>query len=179
MTANAMHGDREKCLAAGMDDYLPKPIRSEALRKALEQWGTVSKRRDVGDADELTPNLAPVQTGTIPSEPPVDMQRFRELGGGDPRGVADLIRLYLQQTAEQLENLSAAIFAGVAPEVRRIAHSCVGASGTCGMLSITAPLQELERMGERNDLTDAARQFALASTEFEKIRRFLTLHQPQ
>ena len=85
----------------------------------------------------------------------------------------ELVTLYLGQTSEQLEQLETAVAASAPSEVRRIAHSCAGASATCGMRRLVALLRELERQGFEGQLTDAAQLSYQAGEEFERIRHFL------
>jgi CheY-like chemotaxis protein/HPt (histidine-containing phosphotransfer) domain-containing protein len=186
MTANAMHGDREMCLNAGMDDYLSKPLRSEAIRAALERWGSVAVRRDI--AALVPPPAIPVSVATVPQptpttvpasaadEPPVDMERVTELAGDSQDSLREFIALYLTQTTAQFEKLAAALPSGDAKEVRRIAHSCAGASATCGMNRIVPPLRELERLGLDGNLAEAEPHLKRARLEFQSIRTFLAAH---
>jgi CheY-like chemotaxis protein/HPt (histidine-containing phosphotransfer) domain-containing protein len=179
MTASAMTGDREKCLAAGMDDYLSKPVRPEAVQAALEHWGPLVKHSTTPAsprAPEPAPAPAPAPTpspSATPDESPVDLERLNELSGGDEAGVRDLAELYLNQTTGQLNELERAVAAKAVQEVERLAHKSAGASATCGMNAIVPVLRELERQGHAGQLEDATRLVKRAGKELERIRVFL------
>ena len=81
--------------------------------------------------------------------------------------------LYLDQTRGQLAELEAAVRAGAPQEVRRLAHSCAGASATCGMRRIVPLLRELERQGFEGKLVNTDELYRKTAAEFGSIRQFL------
>jgi CheY-like chemotaxis protein len=170
MTASAMQGDREKCLAAGMDDYLAKPVRLEDVRAVVERWAPLAGKTDAVAAT-ATPAANPP-----PEDAPVEMERLLDFTNGDPDSLRELVALYLDQTATQVEQLAAAVQAGAPGEVRRVAHSCAGASATCGMRRIVPLLRELERQGYEEKLTNADELSRQVGDEFKRIRDFLEAH---
>jgi CheY-like chemotaxis protein/nitrogen-specific signal transduction histidine kinase len=175
MTASAMQGDREKCLAAGMDDYLAKPVRPEDMRAIVEKWGTTVTAQPVKTAEPsqtLTATNTANQSSPV-QEDPVDMERLLEFTDGSAENLRELATLYLDQTSGQIEQLEAAVQAKAADEVRRLAHSCAGASATCGMRRLVPLLRELEKQGCEGNLTTASQVCAEAGREFENIRKFL------
>ncbi len=190
MTAAAMQGDRDKCLAAGMDDYLSKPVRPEDIRTALERWGkpaatpparVASESTQSGSKPEAAPSTEPQPRKTettmqIKLPPPVDMERLLDFANGDPANLRELIELYLQQTVKQIMQLNAAVAARSGDEVRRLAHSCAGASSTCGMTVIVPLLRELERQGSEGLQSNAANLTSDVTHEFDRIRSFLLNH---
>jgi HPt (histidine-containing phosphotransfer) domain-containing protein len=114
-------------------------------------------------------------------EAPVEMERLLDFTNGDPESLRELVTLYLEQTTTQIEQLTAAVRTGNAAEVRRVAHSCAGASATCGMRRLVPLLRELERQGYEQKLTTAAELSRQVGDEFECIRVFLEAqlaHQP-
>ena len=171
MTAHALEGDRVKCLAAGMDDYIAKPVKPEELRAVLERL--------------LAPALAPpalAEAGeptnaglaTFPeASPPVDLERLYQVMGAESQELREILDLYLSQMPQNLEKLNAAIESGNAPEVDLIAHNCAGTSANCGITAVLAPLRELERMGREDQLAGAAVLSAQVSREFERVQLFL------
>ena len=172
MTASAMHGDREKCLAAGMDDYLAKPVRPEDVRTVIERWGAIAVQI------VTVPAAPPAPIATTPANasgevPPVDMERLNDFTDGNPENLRELVTLYLQQTSTQIEQLEAAVHANQPPEVRRLAHSCAGASATCGMRRLVPLLRELEQQGYEGHLTNATELCKNVVMEFARIREFL------
>lgn len=100
----------------------------------------------------------------------MDMDRLLDFTDGNSDSLRELITLYLQQTSQQLEQLEAAVQAGSAHEVKRIAHSCAGASATCGMKPLAKLLREMEREGVEERLEQSPRLQKLAEQEFERIR---------
>jgi CheY-like chemotaxis protein/HPt (histidine-containing phosphotransfer) domain-containing protein len=173
MTASVMPGDREKCLEAGMDDYLSKPVRPEDIRLVIERWGTKAGLGNCAAVRDCAVETAKVLVSTdkiMNDKPPVDMERLNEFTEGNPENLTELVTLYVKQTTEQLGQLDAAVRTGDAPAVKRLAHSCAGASATCGMQRIVVPLRELERQGAEDKLTNAAELFSQITQEFELIR---------
>jgi len=182
MTANAMTGDREKCLKAGMDDYLAKPVRPEAVQAALKRWGPVAKNPATRSGTPGLQSASPAKAAASPAlpsaireqtEPPVDIERLAEMAGGDEAGIQELIDLYFTQTSNQFEQLREAVQANAFEEVERIAHKAAGASATCGMNAVVPALRELERQGREGRLVEAATLVAHTVNELERIRTYL------
>jgi CheY-like chemotaxis protein/HPt (histidine-containing phosphotransfer) domain-containing protein len=181
MTASAMQGDREKCLAAGMDDYVAKPVRLEDMRSIVERWASAAAKTEAAattaTGTQATPAANPPPPAcptSVPSEEaPVEMERLLDFTNGDPDSLRELVTLYLDQTAAQVEQIAAAVQAGAPQEVRRLAHSCAGASATCGVRRLVPLLRELERQGCEEKLTNAGELSRQVGDEFERIRTFL------
>ena len=175
MTANAMHGDREKCVAAGMDEYIPKPVRPEAIQELIERVGNkmfASSSEGRAPASPSSSSPTPVTDNVVP----VDLARLTEFSGDMDDGFRELVDLYLTQTTQQLEQLRVAVDGGNAERVRSLAHSCAGASSTCGMVVIVPLLRQLEQLGAENNLADAPQIFLSVTAEFDRIRTFLQTH---
>ncbi len=166
MTAHAMQGDREKCIAAGMDDYLAKPVRPKDVRDMIDRWAG----KIMPEIKTPVAAVAPVNPG---DEPPVDLERMRDLTDGNNDNLRELVEMYLKQTHKQFGQIAAAIRDGKADDVRRVAHSGAGASATLGMTRLVPMLRALEKLGAAGSLTGAGRICEDAVNEFGRIREFL------
>jgi PAS domain S-box-containing protein len=149
MTANAMAGDREKCIAVGMDDYLTKPVRMSALQDTLNRWILTSGR-----------------------EPPVDLDRLREISDGDMEATAELVADYLAQADELLGKIDEAIMASRPDEVGRLTHTLSGMSSNCGMTALSSGLARLHEAALANDLQGAPAVHQALTLSLERIRQF-------
>jgi len=167
MTANALAGDREKALEAGMDDYLAKPVRPAKLNAVLERWvppieGTPET---TGESPEGAGN------GHAPPESPMDpavVDSLRELGGDDM--LADLVELFLEDAEPRLAALGEAVKADDASAVERVAHSLKGSSGNMGAHGMSRLAAELQYIGASGDLSKAPESLRSLEAEFERVR---------
>ncbi len=178
MTASAMQGDREKCLAAGMDDYLAKPVRPEDVRAIIERWAVTAGHVDgpAGSAhDAESPSAAQPPPGApaAAGSAPVDLDRLLEFTDGTPENLRELVTLYLNQTGQQMEQLQTAAATGASSDVRRLAHSAAGASGTCGVRRLCTLLRQLEGLVAEQKLENVPQLAREIGAEFESVRSFL------
>jgi HPt (histidine-containing phosphotransfer) domain-containing protein len=164
MTAHAQQSDRDKCIAAGMDDYLAKPIRPADLRNVMEKWALPGM-----------PSVVPSNAtkSATDAEPPVEMDRLNDLTDGNQDSLRELVDMFFKQTTSQLAQIQTAIAAGNSNEVRRVAHSCAGASSTLGMMRLGRLMRDLEKAGAAGALTNAPSICEDAGREYAAIKVFL------
>ncbi len=164
MTANALGGDREACLAAGMDDHVAKPVRPEALARLLRTAAAPGAPAATPSPDPA-PAPAPVPAPVPAAAPAVDLKVLGDLTGrfGD-RGPAvreQLVATWLRDTAERVQLLEGAAATGDAQGVAQIAHALRSGSAALGALPLAAACSALEqalRAGEPVDLVAVAQE---------------------
>ncbi len=171
VTANAMQGDREESLAAGMDDYITKPVQPKALQSAIERWGGA-----IAELRAPAPVLSPVPTAPPPVEeetPCVEFDRISDFADGTFGGLKELLDLYLEQTAQLIRDLEEKVAGNDLEEVRKIAHKAAGSSGTCGVARLAGHLRHIERLATERRPAEIKGSFDLAKAEFARAGRIL------
>jgi CheY-like chemotaxis protein len=152
MTANALLGDREKCIASGMDDYLFKPVTQVALGKVLEKWESL-KFAAGGTPDDVP---APVESGQVRSIDPDKIAELKELAlGADPGWLESLVHRFLEDAADRLEKLRVAYRNNDAKTVGEVAHALKGSSATMGASQMKQLAERLQSLGRSGSLGGA------------------------
>lgn len=142
MTANALAGDRERCVAAGMNDYISKPVRVTELARVLDRWITATER----PAELAEPKALDV--GVI--------EGIKSLNTGDEADVlADLVHTYIEDANARLSALREAVERSDAAAVEREAHTLKGSSANVGAYRVAERSQALQNMGKIGDISGA------------------------
>jgi CheY-like chemotaxis protein/HPt (histidine-containing phosphotransfer) domain-containing protein len=165
MTANALQGDREICLEAGMDDYVSKPIYLSELRAALERAGQTQSRRANGASPAQPP--ATEAASTLPVDPATLAKTLKRRQG------LETINLYLTEARTTLEALQTAVVQQDARAVQELAHSLKGSSRYMGAAGVAALSESLEQQGRRGALAGAPVLLNQLLAEFERVQQQL------
>jgi CheY-like chemotaxis protein/HPt (histidine-containing phosphotransfer) domain-containing protein len=180
MTAHALDGDREKCLAAGMDDYLGKPFSVEQITAILEKW--LPQQKEAAGRAPITPEGSPSTSPTrhsldSPARTPLDHKILDGIRALQPSGAPDLlgkvITAYLSETPKLLDRLFAALNQADADTARRAAHSLKSSSAHVGAVKLSALFKELEAMAKIHTLDNSAAMVAEVSQEFRLVQQAL------
>ena len=162
LTAMAMKGDRERCLEAGMDGYVAKPVTVEALQEALGGILGQPSEQPEPAVERQRPEEGPAG--------PVDPARFHALAEGDPELARELVETFSTYTASRLILIEQDIDAGRAEEVRATAHSVCGACSNIGAIRLRDVALELERLAGAGDLSNAPQVLETLRDELEEIK---------
>ncbi|SDC90978.1 Signal transduction histidine kinase [Massilia sp. PDC64] len=176
ITANALQGDREACLAAGMDDYLSKPFSQQEIAAVIGRWMALPLAATVHHDDEpprLPPESVEVIQRAVINRVALDKIRALSRDRGDAL-VQKVIAAYVDDTPQQLRTLRSAIDGLDTGNVRRIAHTLKSASANVGAEALAALCKELEHLG-RADTTEGADAILNdMEQEFQAVRHSLT-----
>lgn len=162
MTANAMQGDREQCLAAGMDDYISKPIRPEELVKALSQCCSSATIPEPSPANRP----APIDQNTL--------QSLREMMGRDEiEGMKELLDCYLTDAPTLLQEMRSALASENLTLLNRAAHTLKASSASLGALTLATLCHDVEIACEAGLLRDGSDKMHRMEAEYSQVEAAL------
>jgi two-component system sensor histidine kinase/response regulator len=173
-----MPEDRQECLAAGMDDFIAKPIRVEELVKALERSHPLV---------ELVSTGAPSAPGgsttdfTFPSSvlDPAALERLRDMAGGDADFLNEMFATFLDDAPGMLAEMRRSLEKRDAATLRRVAHSLKSNSADFGAKALSDLCREVEMMGKGGTLDGVAEKLASIEAEWIRVRAALERLQPE
>jgi CheY-like chemotaxis protein len=186
LTADAVEGDRDRCLAAGMDDYLAKPFTQGELRSILEKWllprpGLARQAHTAAAADQRAANTTktaemPVSCSpetVVAGEPPIDRRALMNIAAlqqpGTPPILSKVISMYLQSSNEVLEKLRQAVKQGDADATRKAAHTLKSTSANVGARQLAFLSKQLEDAGRTNSMEKAGPLLDPIKTEHGRV----------
>ena len=192
MTANAMQGDREKCIEAGMDDYITKPVRREELAIALSKCQPLNRDEPTAVAESKNGSIARkfnsasvAASSSVHREnvSPIDFQILHNLSelddDDDPNFLGDLINIYLSDAPQHLKTMKEAVILGDADSLKLASHTLKSSSANLGAVSFSEVCKELESISRAAVESGGTQTFDVgiardwlfeAEVEWEKVR---------
>jgi CheY-like chemotaxis protein len=162
MTAHAMKGDRERCLEAGMDGYIPKPIRAKNLYETVE-GATARVRGNQAEGDAINGG-----------QETIDRNQVLELTGGNAETLKEVVDLFAAECPKLMERISDAIAKEDPAELQRAAHALKGSVQVFGAQRTAAGALRLETMGRDGNLHGAQEVYLALAHQIERLMPMLT-----
>jgi CheY-like chemotaxis protein len=185
LTASAIEGDRERCLAAGMNDYVPKPFTADQMRSVVATWiGRSARGTANGKRNHLT-LVSPAETPPAAATPggPIDDRVLSSLArlqrDGRPDIVSRVIMLFLESTPALVTDLEEGAATGDMAVIHRASHTLKSASANVGASVLSAHCKDLEAMARAGAVPDALSRVATIIEDYRRAHAALTALLPQ
>jgi two-component system, sensor histidine kinase and response regulator len=167
MTANAIEGDKEKCLAAGMNDYLSKPIRKNAMVAALKRWVPVPEGTPSHHEAKVKPPKNAESSNKLPA---FDAHEAIDRYDGDLDVLKMIVDSFLDDTPHALNEIANAIDSGDTAAAGARSHSLKGGASYIGAKQMQASALALETAGKAGDLNASGKSLRVLKDDFERFK---------
>lgn len=173
MTAHAIKGYRERCLEAGMDDYITKPLKRKEFLGMIEKWakGTADLGFEIYEstATFIDQNIESRQPQSIP---PIDYERALEEFENDKEFLKEVLEGFLENVVVQIESIRKAIIDGNAEVVRRESHSIKGGAANLTADQLSGIAFELENIGKSGNINNGMEILEKLGKEFHRLEAY-------
>jgi len=175
MTANAIKGDKEKCLAAGMDDYISKPVDPERLQSCLSQW--MPHTESTPTKEEASP-IQYDHEETIHHEEIWDEDGFMKRVMNNEKIAEKLIHLFSEDTPKTIEELERAIKEKEIEKIGRTAHKLKGSAGNLGGVQLASIFQKIEAASNENKIEDSEELWQYVTPAYNTLLNAIKNNRP-
>jgi CheY-like chemotaxis protein len=170
LTANALQGDRERCLESGMTDFISKPFTMNKLHDVLRALTSAAETSSRNAADAAPQEMPAVMNGADDTQPIVDVGQIAELRSlGRPQIVQRAVALFQEQAEKNLDELDSALHARGAADVERAAHALKSAALSIGGRRFAAAAGNCEQAARAGDVETAGRLARILRPEFASL----------
>ncbi len=162
MTANALKGDKEKCIVSGMDDYISKPVTPAMLSEMVEKWvSAVSGKEEI----RIEPLLC---------DSTFRQDKLEDDFGDDIQTIKELISLFMATAEKNLRELSIAVHEGTAAKIKILSHTLKGSALNIGADDFANTCGRLEQMLSKGDLANSDILLGIVESEYDKLMDHLS-----
>jgi HPt (histidine-containing phosphotransfer) domain-containing protein len=164
MTAHALKGDREKCLAAGMDDYITKPIDVKSVSTILEKWLILTPKQETAPTE--TKLMMPANEALVTE---LANERLKEIFGNDEEAIKNFLQSFVDVTSILLDDIQSALQEKNAQTLKEHLHRLKGSSANSGFNKLKELALNSESLVAQNDWLALEKMIGEVTNEFSRL----------